>query len=236
MKAVIFLLLVVAAGFGFPLLFEQDAGFVIMSWQTWTAKMSLATFVLFSIISFASLFILFKLLGWIWDLPHQLRVKSALRKQNKAHQSLGLGCLNVLQQQWNHAEKTLLKSPQFSVFPALHFIGASFSAYQQGNIVQAADYIDDAKQFLEGHDAEIAFFQAKMLQQQGQLVLAVEQAQQSLQQAPHHKAYLLLLSSLYLQLADWNRLDELLPSLRKQKVLNAKEFDKLQARIKTKLA
>ncbi|WP_353573293.1 heme biosynthesis HemY N-terminal domain-containing protein [Candidatus Albibeggiatoa sp. nov. BB20] len=236
MKVVIFLLLVIAAGIGFPLLFEQDAGFVILSWQTWTAKMSLATFVLFSVISFAAFFVLLKLLAWIWDFPHRLKVKSALHKQNKAHQGLGLGCLNLLQQQWDHAEKTLLKSPQFSVLPALHFVGASFSAYQQGNMVQAADYIDNAKEFLDGHDAEMAFFQAKMLQQQGQLVLAVEQAQHSLQQAPHNKACLLLLSALYLQLADWTALSNLLPTLDKQKVLEFKDLEKLAIRVKLKVA
>ncbi|MCV6639568.1 heme biosynthesis HemY N-terminal domain-containing protein [Candidatus Albibeggiatoa sp. nov. NOAA] len=235
MKAIIFLLLIVAAGFGFPLLFEQDAGFVVMSWQAWTVKMSLATFVIFSVIGFAVLFILFKILGWIWDLPHQLRVKTALHKQNKAHQGLGLGYLNLLQQQWEQAEKHLLKSPQFSILPALHYVGASFIAYQKGDAVQAADHIDHAKAFLDGHEAEVAFFQAKMLQQQGQLVLAVEQAQQALEHAPYKQTYLLLIS-LYLQLADWQALQELLPQLRKQKALDANELTILETRVQAMLA
>jgi len=236
MKAVLFLLLVVGAGFGFPLLFEQDAGFVVMSWQAWTVKMSLASFVVFSIVGFAMLFIFFRVLGWIWDLPHRLRVKAALRKQNKAHQNLGLGCLYLLQQQWDSAEKALLKSPQFSVLPALHFVGASFTAYQKGDTVQAADYIDNAREFLDGHDAEIELFQAKMLQQQGQAILAVEHAKNALEQTPHNQACLVLLSSLYLQLADWQALHELLPNLRKQKALDTEVLTKLETRVNTMLA
>ncbi len=231
MKVIIFLLLVLGAGFGFPLFFEQDTGFVVMSWQAWTIKMSFASFVMLAAACFAVLFILFRMMGWFWDLPHHLRVKSALRKQNKAHQGLGLGCLNLLQQQWDNAEKDLLKSPQFSVLPALHFIGASFTAYQKGEIVQAADYIDNAKLFLDGHEAEIALFQAKMLQQQGQLVLAVEHAKQALQYSPHHATCLLLLSSLYLQLADWKALRELLPTLRTQKLLKTEQLEKLESRV-----
>jgi HemY protein len=235
MKAVIFLLLVVGAGLGFPLLFEQDAGFVVMSWQAWTVKMSLATFVVLAVISFAALFIILKILAWLWDLPHHLRVKAALRKQNKAHQGLGVGCLNLLQQHWESAEKALLKSPQFSILPALHFVGASYTAYQRGNIVQAADYIDNAKEFLDGNEAEVAFFQAKMLQQQGKLDLALEKAQLALQYAPQEQSTLLLLSSLYLQLADWVALNELLPTLRKQKILDTEQLTHLEKRITTYL-
>lgn len=235
MKAVIFLLLVVGAGLGFPLLFEQDAGFVVISWQAWTVKMSLATFVVLAVVSFAVLFIILKILAWLWDLPHHLRVKTALRKQNKAHQGLGVGCLNLLHQHWESAEKALLKSPQFSILPALHFIGASYTAYQRGNIIQAADYIDNAKEFLDGNEAEVAFFQAKMLQQQGKLDLALEKAQLALQYAPQDKSTLLLLSSLYLQLADWIALNELLPTLRKQKILDTEQLTYLEKRIVTYL-
>ena len=193
--------------------------------------MSLAAFVLLAIASFASLFVVLRILGWLWDLPHRFRVGSALRKQNKAHYNLGIGCLYLLQQRWNEAEKTLLKSPQLSVLPSLHFIAAAFSAYRRGDNVQAADYVDSAKAFLDGNEAEVNLFQAQMLQQQGQLVLAVEKAQLSLQQAPQERTTLLLLNALYLQLADWAALKDLLPQLRKQQTLDADTLACLEARI-----
>lgn len=235
MKAAIFLLLVISAGVGFPLLFEQDAGFVVISWQSWTARMSLASFVLFAVVSFAVLFIGLRILGWIWDLPHRLRVRNALRKQNKAHVSLGIGCLQLLQQRWDSAEKNVLKSPQFSVLPAMHYIAAAFSAYRRGESVRAADYLDEAKPFLDGNEAEIYLFQAQMLQQQGLLVLAVEKAQQSLQRAPQEHATLLLLNALYLQLADWAALKELLPQLRKNALLSNETCTQLEVRIQAHL-
>jgi HemY protein len=233
MKILIMLLLVIATAIAFPLLFQQDAGFVIISWQAWRLELSLATLILLLIIGGGLIWLGLKLLFWSLDLPYLIRVKTALRRQNKAHQGLGVGCFALLNRQWQEAETQAIKHAEYSVLPSLHYLIATYAAWQNAKPNQAMAYAAEAKYFAPDYEMTIDLLQIKLLQQQGKLVTALEQAKLMRKQYPQDQQILLVLSSLHLQLADWVAVQKLLPELRR--VLAANTFAQLEIKINSYL-
>lgn len=230
MKWLILLLGAMASAIVFTLFAHEDAGFVVIGHGSWTLEMSLTVAVGLILLLWIVLNGMVLLLRGVWRLPHTVRERIEIYQQHKADESLLRGVLALLQSQWRQAERIFIKTVEHSALPALHYLGASYAAHQRYESVQVADYVANAQTTLPKSSPALSLFQARLHWQHQDLPAALNHALNARQLAPQDRDTLMLLVALYLQLADWAALLELLPEIRKRKLLTSSQMQHLEQR------
>jgi len=228
MKWLILLLLTLTAAVSFALLARDDPGFVVLGWKTWTVEMSLAWFLLTIVILSILLYGIIQLLFALWQIPFRWWRHNAQLQQQKSQQALMTGLLALLQQQWGSAEQQLLKTVSTGEMAVLHYLGAAQAAAQQHAFERVAEYIATICLTMPKNEVTFILWQARLQLQQHAFTKALATTQQAYQLAPKQTEVLLLLATLYVQLADWQNLIALLPQLRKQKIFSAEQLQQLE--------
>lgn len=219
------LFIILATAVAFVLLSLKDPGFIVIGRGAWTLETSLSVFILALILAWLVVVILIRLLRILWRLPLRL-----FYNQQKADESLVRGMLALIQEQWRNAEQTFLRTISPGELSALHYVGAAYAAYQQQAPARAAEYFSNAQNSLPKETVALILFEAKLQLQQHDLPAALEKTREARQLAPKHEGGLLLLLTLYMQLADWQALLELLSEVRKRKALPPEQIQRLENR------
>lgn len=225
MKWLMILLLVLSAAVGFTLFSQLDPGYVIIGHGSWRVETSLAVVIIVLLLLLFVIDVLTQLLRGLWQLMRRI----AQRQQQHIQNALLQGIFALIQQDWQAAESAFLKAIPYTDNPALPYLGASFATAQLPAPTRMLNYLQQAQHHLPQEQLALTVFQAR-LQQRYQLPAALKTAQHARSLAPKQAQVLLLLLSLYLQLADWPALLELLPELRKRKVLTAQALQQLENR------
>lgn len=207
----------------------QDPGFIVIGRGVWTIETSLSAFIIVLVLGWFVIYIFIRLLRIVWRLPKHLFHDSAVQQQ-KAFDSLVRGLLALIQGQWQSAEQLLLKTVSAGELSALHYVGAAYAASQQQALARTTDYLSKARKSLPKEEVAFTLFEANLQLQQQDLTTALENAQQAYRIAPKQEEVLSLLVTLYVQLADWQALLELLPEVRKRKVLSTEQLQQLENR------
>jgi HemY protein len=226
------LLLILSVTAAFIWFALDDPGFIVIGRGTWTVETSLSTFIIALVLGGFSVYSVLRLLVNLLRLPWLLFQNRSVHQQEKAHESLVLGLLALIQGKWEKAEKILLKTISFGELSILHYLGAAYAAYEQKASSRVASYIEKARENLsfKKEAVAIALFDAKLEWQHENWSAALEKAQAAYSIAPKHNEVLLLLVKLYVQLMDWQALLKLLPEVRKYKVLPAEKIHDLEDR------
>ena len=109
MKSWIWSLIVLAAAVGLALLLREHSGNVLIVAQPWRIELSLTLAVLLVLASFIILYCLLRVLAWIGVRPERFRSWRNRRSQNREHELLESGWINVLEGRYPDAEKDLSK-------------------------------------------------------------------------------------------------------------------------------
>ncbi|MCP4695943.1 MAG: hypothetical protein GY862_03695 [Gammaproteobacteria bacterium] len=224
MKWLLVLLLVISCGVVLGL-YGDDPGFVVLGRGAWTLETSLTTFLVFLLALFVLAHFLFRLLGVLWHLPERWQSKRQVQRQGQNQTALLQGFGALMQGQWQRAERDFLRiSPQFS-----HYLGAAYAAQQREALEQRDEYLYNAReQMPEEQSLAVNLFQAQLYMQHRQFTDALATLTLLRDAAPKHAQVLKMLMQAYLALENWPKLQELLPELRKRKVLSSAEVDELQ--------
>lgn len=231
MRRLILFLLFLVASVWFGLEMMRHPGYLLIVSQPWMVQMPLwfalitafFTFLLFyflldSIDRFQ--FLCFRFKNW-------LRFRREQQSFSKTQQ--GLSCL--IEARWKKAERLLLKGANQSSEPLINYLGAAKAAHELGAFDRRHAYIQKAYKIAPKADLAIGLTQAQLELSQDQL----EQAEATLnylrQQYPRHPRVLKLLERVYVRLADWKSLEELLPGMRKAKLINAEQMEHFEKNV-----
>ncbi len=150
------------------------------------------------------------------------------RKTRTARQQTVRGLLLMAEGEWQEARKLLVASADEVGSPLINYLNAARAAHELGDAEGRDDLLRQAHESTPGSRFAVALTQA-------QLQMAVAQWEQCLatllqlkQESPRHPQVLAMLRQCYQELADWPALIELLPVLKKEKVLPAEELTQLQ--------
>lgn len=150
------------------------------------------------------------------------------RKTRTARQQTVRGLLLMAEGDWAEARKLLVASANEVGSPLINYLNAARAAHELGDTEGRDDLLRQAHESTPGSRFAVALTQA-------QLQMAVAQWEQCLatllqlkQESPRHPQVLKMLSQCYQELADWPALIELLPALKKEKVVPADELSQLQ--------
>lgn len=210
---------------------KEDNGYVLIGYGQWTIEGSLALFILAGAILFMLSYLLLRILARLWAVPDQFQHWSSRRVAASARHSLTQGLMELAEGNWKSAEKHLIQHAVHSETPLLNYLAAARAAQLQGADERRDDYLHLAHESMPAAELAVGLTQAELqlAHQQYEQALATLTHIRSL--SPKHSYVLTLLKRLYVDLSEWDKLEQLLPELQKRKAINAAESRELELRI-----
>ncbi len=227
-RFIIFILVAIAAIFGFTLFKMQDTGFINIRLGDFQYETNLLMAGGALMAGVLALLLLFKIISLLYKAIVYFGAQRKERLMEKARVALSHGLIELAEGRFKEAEKLLLKHIQYSENPLLSYLSAARTAQRQGEHERRDEYLRLAHE--ANPDAEIAIGLTK-----AELQLDHEQYEQALANlrhlytlSPKHAYVIKLLLKTYRRLADWYNLQLLLPELKKQKLLSHEELHALE--------
>lgn len=212
-------LVVLLVAVGSALLLHRYPGAVTIEIGAWIVETTVAVGVAGLILAFVAAYLLLRLIGMVLRTPGAWQQGLAARRTDKARRSLVRGLIEMAEGRWESAEKLLVRHADRSETSLLNYLAAARAAQQVGAYERRDRYLKAAIEANPEADIAVSLTQAELqlAHHQAEHALATLTRLRSL--APQHTYVMKLLSRLYLELEDWDSLAELLPDLRRRKVL-----------------
>ena len=227
-KIAIKLLVLVIVVLAAVMLVRDDPGFVLLRYRDYTIETSLAFALVASIVGVIAIYYLFRFIRGLLRLPATMQRQSVNRRHAKARRQLTQGLIDLAEGRFEQAENHLMRLVEFSESPLVHYLAAARAAQLQGRHDARDNYLKAAHE--ANPDAELAIGVT-----QAELQLAHQQTEQALATlthlhsiAPRHDYVTMLLARAYHELEDWRALVELLPAVRRKKLLRETRLKTLE--------
>jgi HemY protein len=212
------------------LLVQKDPGFVLVKYGDYSVETSLAFGIIAVAITALLIHFIIRVSMGIWHLPGAVKRQSKGRRFNKSRRLLNQGLIDLAEGRFEQAESNLVKLVEYSESPLVHYLAAARAAQLQGKHDERDSYLKAAHEARPEAEMAIGVTQAE-------LQLAHQQLEQSLATlthlrgiAPQHNHVLRLLARVYFELEDWQSLVELLPDIRKKKLLKESILQNMEAK------
>ena len=209
------------------LLVMEDPGYVLFAVGDWTVETTLALTVVVLVASFALLYFVIRAGIKVLAVPGGLRHWQQHRREQKAIKSLTQGLIDLAEGRWTRAEKEVLKYVEASNASLLNYLAAARAAQAQGADQRRDHYLKLAHEKHPSADIAVGLTQAELQVNQNQLEQALATLRHLHQLAPKHVQVLKVLAGVYQQLGDWEHVLDMIPLLRKRKVLPTDAIDDL---------
>jgi HemY protein len=226
MKRLLILFLILLASVWLGLQINHDPGYVMLANHRWTIELPLWLAVLIIGLSFITFYLLVRLIVKTTALPKTVQRWVKQRQRKLAYRRTLRGLKALLQGQWSLAEKDLLRAPTKGEDALINYLGAAYAAYQQQAVNRYEEYLQLAQK-ASPTSLPVGIVQAHLATPE-QALLILKQLQELAPQQPY---LLKLLQDRYLQLKQWEKLEELLPTLHKYKVSSTADLILLEQRI-----
>jgi len=230
-KLLLIILLILFGGAATALQLIEDPGYVLIGVGSWTIEMSLSVMVVLTLALALVFHFSLRLVSATWRLPQQWRSWRRHRHTLRARRGLTRGLVAMAEGEWDDAERSLLRQADESEVPLLHYLTAARAAHQRHADDRRDHYLQLAQACVPEESIAVSLTQAELQLDHQQY----EQAQSTLtglmQEAPRHRHVLQLQMRLLLALKEWVRLRDLLPALRRRKVIPGDEYQLLELRL-----
>lgn len=223
MKSLIIISLALLLGGGLMLVADIEPGFVLLQYGRWSLESTLIVFMVGFIILLVASYTVLR--SWIVlrQTPEKMAAWRAAQRQRMAAHALTRGLITLEEGRWSEAERLLVRHASNSDTPLLHYLAAARSAQKQGASDRRDNYLRLAHETTEGADVAVGVVQAELQLMAGQKELALATLQHLREVSPKHPYVLQLLNQLYLDTNQWKSVQQVLPDLRKRKVVGATE-------------
>jgi HemY protein len=209
-------------------LWVSDYGYVLITSGEWTLESSLSHATIVAVLLFTVLYFLVRGLRRIWRLPTLVRDFMQRRKHERARRNITRGLIELTEGHWHKAELVLTRDIANADTPLLNYLLAARAAQQQDADDRRDRYLRLAHETTPKADIAIGLTQAELQMAHAQTEQALATLTHLRQLAPKHPYLLKLLSMLYVQLNEWNKLAELLPEIRKRGVIQGRKLQELE--------
>lgn len=231
MKRFIFYFILLLLSVWVGLKIHQDPGYVLITYQQWSVETTLWFAIIAVVVTFLLLYFGLRIFRGTLNLPERWGTWTERRKTRKANKRTVRGLCELAEGDWKNAEKNLLRGAGHNETPLINYLAAAEAAQQQGNFENRDNYLRQAHQTSPEAEIAVAFSQAQLQIQAHQWELALATLKHLQPLVPQHGYILRLLKRVYIELQDWKSLQELLPTLRKQKVLKNDALESLEQQI-----
>lgn len=227
-KYIVGLLIFVIVALGAVLLVRDDPGFLLLRYRDYSIETSLAFALVAVIVLVIAVYYALRFLRGMWRLPGTVQRQSQNRRFNKARRQLNQGLIDLAEGRFEQAENNLVRLVSYSESPLVHYLAAARAAQLQGKHDARDNYLMAAHE--ANPDAELAIGVT-----QAELQLAHLQTEQALATlthlhsiAPRHDYVTMLLARAFYELQDWQALVEILPDVRRKKLVKENRLQEME--------
>lgn len=209
----------------------EDNGFVLINFRGYVVQMSVPIMVLV----LALAYFLTRLVIRIWRTPRQLGEFAARKQSERTSRQIIRGYIALSEGKLARGERLLTKGAAKSEAPLLNYLAAARAAQSQGDSVRRDGWLKMAYEQDHGAGNAVLLTQAEMQLANGEYEKARASLNRVRQQTAHHPQALKMLAELHRAQQEWPELSQLLPVLRRRKVMAPGELDALTAETYTHL-
>ncbi|MDH5570713.1 MAG: heme biosynthesis protein HemY, partial [Gammaproteobacteria bacterium] len=213
----------------------DDPGYVLISRGEMGYEMSLTLFTGILIISFSVFYLLLRVVFQSWSLPRHLREWRQRRSSRKARRLSIRGLIELAQGHWKQAEQNLIKCAHYSEAPLINYLSAARAAQKQLAHDRRDHYLALAHQSTPDSDFAVRLTQAELQLAHGQFEQSLATLLHLYSISPKHTHVLLLLMQLYEKLQSWGDLKDILPALKKYKIITDVQHRELSVKVYSEL-
>ncbi len=228
MKWLSILIAALLAAVGLSVLLKEETGYVMLTWGEWTVETSLTLLILLLSVLFVAAYLAVRLLIHLWHIPRGTARWNEQRRKKKCQRTTMRGQMELVEGQWQAAEKHLLKHVDSSDTPLLNYLGAAQAAQQQGAIERRDHYLQLAYKDDKKAAIAVQLTQAELQMAEGKPDQALETLTYLKGIVPKHPRVLTQLAQVYKELKSWDKLKELLPVLRRRHIFSDDDYKQLE--------
>lgn len=233
-RLIIFLIILIASVWiGIEIV--RHPGYLLMTYDPWMVQMPIWFALICLILAFVLFYFLINSIDQIHFLWFRLKNWLRFRREHQSYSKTQHGLSLLIEGEWKKAEKLLLAGLNQSYEPLINYLGAAKAAHEQRAYERRDSYIQKAYEVAPKADLSIGLLKAELELSQDQLEHAVATLNHLKQTSPRHPRVLKLLERAYIRLGDWKNLLNLLPQLRKVKVVPDEEFGNFEQHLFTEL-
>ena len=224
------LLLIVAIVLGglIGTLVVRDPGYVLISYDDMAVETSLWLAVTLLLLIYLVIRAVMFVFSRSWKTRDDIGGWVRQKRSRSARQHTVQGLLLMAEGQWTQARKLLVTSAEKVSSPLINYLNAARAAHELGDTADRDELLRKAHESTPGSRFAVGLTQAQLQMSAGQWEQCLATVLQLRSDSPRHPQVLSMLWQCYQQLADWQALIELLPDLRRRKILDNGEFETLQ--------
>jgi HemY protein len=230
-RSALLMILVVAAATALGLAIVEHSGYVLIAWKGLRYESSLWVFLLLIVVTVLLLWTL----RWLVRL---LLVSGGLvnpwsRRQRGRRQQLAAdkGLLDLIEGRWERAVRHLRLAAEGERQPLMYYLGAARAAHKLGRVEESEELLEQALRRQPRAELAIALTHAELQREQGDLQGALDTLQAMRERHPRHHLVLEKLQRTLVERGDWAALLDLLPELRKAKILEGEALAELERKV-----
>ncbi|MFT7527604.1 MAG: HemY protein [Arenicella sp.] len=229
MRLVVLLILASVLGYGVFQLDKIDPdNYVKMYIGHYVIEVKVLGFLILVFATAVVIYFLLWLLRSIWRSPKTLSHWRDGRNRDKADSQFGAGYMSLLKGDWQRAEKQLTARSDYSHIPYVNFLAAARAAQEQGRMEQRDIYLNAAYQAAPQERLAIGLSKAKLHEKAGQIEQALATLEDVSSIGHKNPQYTAMLLQVHQSTENWQGVQDLLSTAKKQKALSAEVLEKLQ--------
>jgi HemY protein len=209
-------------------LIEYDPGYVLINYGYYTLESTLAVAVISLLVFMLVVYFLIRLVFRIINQSAAFRNWFSGFSGRRGDKLAARGLLDYSEGNWSKAAKSLSSSAQRSQNPLVSYLFAARAYNKIGESSTAHTLLKQAEQFSDGSSLAVALTQAELYVDDKKYELALATLKRLRQRAPKNVLAIRLLQQTFIGLNDWAGVIELLPELKKYKVLEKAELESLE--------
>lgn len=225
----VLVVLLIAALLGMAV--AEDPGYLLIAWRNMSVETSIWVGLAFLLALWLLLGLLRAVVRLINASSRRVNPWSRRNRARRANQVTTRGLLEFAEGHWSSAVKLLRRSAPHADQPLINYLAAARAAHEMEDYAESDNLLREAHETTPQADVAIAVTQAQLQISRGQLEQALATLTRVRKDHPRHLYALKLMGQLYLRLEDWERLEQLLPELRRHKLHSEADQLALEKRV-----
>ena len=223
MRLILFLLLIIASVI-IGIAVAKDPGYLLIVYRKTSVEMPLWLGIMGTLLGMYAVYLIAFIIRNIIAVPGELKHWIKHGRLHRMRRRTVRGYIALLEGNWKEAEQLLVKSSHRMHTAVINYLCAATAAEKQGKMAERDEYLRKAHQIDSRADLAIGIVQARLQMDSGQWEQSLATLQRMHQLSPDHDFILELLEQVLIQLKDWASLLDLLPVLKKKKLISESQF------------
>lgn len=218
-KIFVLVLIALLAGVAIVALIETDPGYVLIAYGNYTLESSVWVGLLLLLLFTGLVYLSLRLVRKLMSGQNSLVSWLGSRKSRKAARLTTQGLISFIEGNWAKSRRQLLSGAKGNEAPLLNYLTAARASYRLNDVDKMREYLGAAEDSEAQAGIAVELTQAEMKLHAQQYEQALATLVRARRNAGKHPYVLDLMRKAYLGLNDWANLAELLPEMKKYKIL-----------------